>query len=155
MTVPCGVATLICTPFPKELMLECPCTSLTYMENNILLGLRKGAHGAGTWSLPGGRIEPGESPKAAAEREVLEETGLKVDVEVFRPVPFNNVIAGGQPWVTLYFITWVENAEPQVMEPEKCEQWKWFNGYMIPALNLFEPFAALVEETRKLRGRHV
>jgi ADP-ribose pyrophosphatase YjhB (NUDIX family) len=32
----------------------------------------------GRWSLPGGRVESGESPEAAVEREVLEETGLRV-----------------------------------------------------------------------------
>jgi 8-oxo-dGTP diphosphatase len=32
----------------------------------------------GSWSLPGGRIRPGESARAAVEREVLEETGLIV-----------------------------------------------------------------------------
>jgi 8-oxo-dGTP pyrophosphatase MutT (NUDIX family) len=32
------------------------------------------------WVLPGGSIEAGESPAAAAEREVEEETGLRVDV---------------------------------------------------------------------------
>src|SRR6185295_299752 len=30
----------------------------------------------GTWSLPAGAIEPGESPARAAVREVYEETGL-------------------------------------------------------------------------------
>jgi ADP-ribose pyrophosphatase YjhB (NUDIX family) len=32
----------------------------------------------GRWSLPGGRVEAGESPEQAIEREVLEETGLTV-----------------------------------------------------------------------------
>lgn len=32
------------------------------------------------WTLPGGRIEEGEKPEEAAERETLEETGLKVNI---------------------------------------------------------------------------
>jgi len=34
----------------------------------------------GTWNLPGGRLEPGETPAAAAAREVLEETGIAIVV---------------------------------------------------------------------------
>lgn len=45
-----------------------------------LLLIRRGHEpGAGLWSLPGGRIEPGETHQQAVVREVLEETGLSVE----------------------------------------------------------------------------
>ena len=44
----------------------------------VLLILRRHPPNAGLWSLPGGLIELGETPAEAIEREVKEETGLRI-----------------------------------------------------------------------------
>ena len=50
-------------------------------DGGRLLLVRRGRPPAeGLWSVPGGRIEPGETAAAAATREVREETGLDVEV---------------------------------------------------------------------------
>jgi 8-oxo-dGTP diphosphatase len=46
----------------------------------LLLVLRGQEPAKGRWSVPGGRVEAGESDEAATAREVLEETGLRVQV---------------------------------------------------------------------------
>jgi 8-oxo-dGTP diphosphatase len=47
----------------------------------VLLVLRGRAPQRGRWSVPGGRVEPGENLERAAAREVLEETGLRVRID--------------------------------------------------------------------------
>ncbi|MGW3999431.1 NUDIX hydrolase [Amycolatopsis sp. NPDC004772] len=44
----------------------------------LLLIRRVNDPGSGQWSLPGGRVEPGETDKEAVVRELSEETGLDV-----------------------------------------------------------------------------
>lgn len=56
----------------------------------ILLGTRNKDPNRGKWVLPGGRIERFESVFDAAKRELLEETGLEVDIKGF--VDFQEII---------------------------------------------------------------
>ena len=49
-------------------------------EGRLLLVRRGTEPGRGLWSVPGGRVEPGEGSREATAREVLEETALQVAV---------------------------------------------------------------------------
>ncbi|HVK68447.1 MAG TPA: (deoxy)nucleoside triphosphate pyrophosphohydrolase [Polyangium sp.] len=50
-------------------------------EGRVLLTQRKrGTHLAGAWEFPGGKVEPGEDPRAALVRELGEEIGMEVSV---------------------------------------------------------------------------
>jgi ADP-ribose pyrophosphatase YjhB (NUDIX family) len=56
-----------------------PCVGAVVVHEGRLLVVRRGQQpGRGLWSVPGGRVEAGETLAAACEREVLEETGLRV-----------------------------------------------------------------------------
>jgi 8-oxo-dGTP diphosphatase len=57
-----------------------PCVGAIIKDEagRLLLIRRRNEPGAGLWSLPGGRIEAGESDEQAVIREIREETGLVV-----------------------------------------------------------------------------
>jgi len=95
-------------------------------DGALLMELRKGAHGAGTWSVPGGKLERGESVLQCAARELLEETGLAPagirETGVYTLTHFE----GGDSWVTLYCCVDLPGYPvAQVTEPEKCAEWRW------------------------------
>ena len=75
-------------------MADIPCVGAVVFDESgrLLLVKRANPPAQGKWSLPGGRLEPGERASQGVVREVLEETGLTVSVErevgtVTRPAP--------------------------------------------------------------------
>jgi 8-oxo-dGTP diphosphatase len=62
-----------------------PCVgAVVFDAQGRLLMIQRGHDpGAGLWSIPGGRIEPGETDEQALVRELLEETNLQVKVGRF------------------------------------------------------------------------
>lgn len=93
----------------------------------FLIGKRKGSHGSGTYALPGGHLEYGETPEECAAREVLEETGLKVTNTQFLTATNDVMEADRKHYITLFVVCVRDDddAEARVLEPEKCEGWEW------------------------------
>lgn len=112
-------------------------------SGRVLLGLRKGAHGAGTWALPGGHLEYGESVESCARREVKEETGLVVRPVARGPYSSDVFAEAGKHYVTLFVVAACGPGEPKVLEPDRCEQWGWFS-WSEPPRPLFAPLASLL-----------
>ena len=105
--------------------------------DSVLLGKRQGSHGEGDWSFPGGHLEYKESFTDCALREIEEECGVKVKNISFQ------LLSNTSEYLPKYYVHvgllahW-ESGEPEVREPEKCLEWKWF-----PLSGLPEPMFML------------
>jgi 8-oxo-dGTP diphosphatase len=105
-------------------------------DNEILIGKRKGSHGAGLYSVPGGHLEYGETFEECCSRELSEEIG--VNLSDFEKVGFSEDYFGlnnSKQYTTLYFKKHVDsNIKIKNLEPEKCEEWIWVNKDKLPKL---------------------
>lgn len=103
-----------------------------FRNGKFLMGRRKGSHEAGTWSIPGGYVEFGESPEEAAVREVKEETGCDIKNVRFAAVT-NDYFEGGEKHHVSIWLTsdWAAN-EPVICEPDKCEGFIWVDFDSLP-----------------------
>ena len=77
-----------------------------FRDGKLLLVRRTMNPGRGRWALPGGYLDIGEDPRAAAAREAVEEAGVEVRVTGLLDVFANPPEDGGAVFV-LYAATWV------------------------------------------------
>jgi len=102
-------------------------------EGKVLLGRRKNSHGQGMWAPPGGHLEFGESVLDCAKRELLEETGLKVLSANVGPWVENVMEQEKKHYVSFFVLVEEYQGKVQLLEPEKCEEWAWFDWENLPS----------------------
>lgn len=82
----------------------------------VLLIRRARPPKAGSWSIPGGRIHPGEAVQAAALRELYEETGVSAEVlgllDVVDGLFADETGAGGYHYVLIDYLAHWTGGEP-------------------------------------------
>ncbi len=113
-------------------------------DGKFLMGHRKGSHGSGTWSIPGGHMEFGESFEETAKREVMEETGIVVGNVRFGAVTNDVFESDEKHYVTVWVLSdWAEN-EPSITEPDKFIDQEWIDINDLPG-PLFLPWQNLLQ----------
>jgi 8-oxo-dGTP diphosphatase len=118
-------------------------------NDKVLLGKRKNSHGSLTWSFPGGHLEFQESLFECAQREVMEETGIKI--KNLSKGPYTNDIFTKENlhYLTVYITAEYDSGKVILKEPEKCLEWRWFDIDYLPE-NLFLPLENLLKEYSSL-----
>ena len=111
---------------------------MVWKHGRLLLGRRINARGEKSWQFPGGHLEFGETVEACAVREVAEEVGITIRNLVHAGYTNDVFIEANRHYVTLFVSAEYEYGDVTVMEPDKCECWRWFDAGELPA-PLFMP----------------
>lgn len=123
---------------------------VTRTTGEALFGLRRGGAGAGTWALPGGYLESGETLEQAGRRELLEETGLTADYIQLHAVANIPDTPGGHVVAAIMHVSQF-HGQLHVMEPHRCGEWRW--AYLHkppqPLLNPNTPILRLLTNIRE------
>lgn len=115
-------------------------------ENNFLLMRRKGSHGAGSWGLPGGSIEYGETLSQASQRECFEELGIEISAHDLRVGPASNDIFEHKHFVGIFLSAHLTDDQiPIIMEPHKADDLDWFTFDSLPD-PLFMPLKLFLKQ---------
>ena len=86
-------------------------------------------YGGRYYALPGGAIEPGETPHAAAIREVLEEAGVQIHLE--RLIGLYTAPSRGT-WLAFVFLGVIEHGQPAVVDAAEILEVGWFDPQQLP-----------------------
>lgn len=118
------------------------CNTIIVKNGKILLGKRGSGYGQGTWGFPGGHLELDEDLIDGAEREIKEELGL-----TDQKLEFLSITEGVRDeahYIQVNFIIKDFKGEVKLMEPDRCEEWRFFEIDNLPE-NIYPPHQNIIK----------
>jgi 8-oxo-dGTP diphosphatase len=101
-------------------------------NGQLLLIRRANLHGMGTWAVPGGHLEFGETPEQCAVRETREEVGIEIDRVRFIGATNDIFQESGRHYVTLWMRgEWIAG-KPVIAAQAELDAVDWFDLDNLP-----------------------
>lgn len=120
-------------------------------DGRVLLVERGTPPAEGLWSVPGGKLEPGETLAQAVAREVREETGLVVEVGALACVVER--MSEGYHYVILDYLAHVIGGE--LAPASDVRAVRWVTGDDLPTMFLTDGLLPLLDRARAAERKHV
>jgi 8-oxo-dGTP diphosphatase len=120
------------------------------VENGrVLVTERKaGTHLAGAWEFPGGKLLPGEDPRAGLRRELREELGIETTIGEIVDVTFHEYPEADKA-VLLMFFEAQRTASSRAPEAIDVAAFAWFGARDLDPERFPPADAAILEKAKK------
>jgi ADP-ribose pyrophosphatase YjhB (NUDIX family) len=129
--------------------MDIPCVgAIIHDAEGRLVVVRRGRPPSmGLWSIPGGRVEAGESDHDAVRREVREETGLQVDVlDAAGSVVLPASTPGDRYLVTDYLAVVTPGTSSDLQAGDDAEEARWVSETTFLAMDLTPGLARALQQ---------
>lgn len=131
-----------------------PCVGVIVLDGDQVLLIRRAKPPRmGQWSLPGGRQELGETLKGCAVREVLEETGLSIQVRDLVDV-FDLIDVAADGSIERHFSLidfWGEPAGGSLAAGDDASEARWFTLSEIESLGMWDKTVSVIRRAVAMR----